>query len=185
MESKYQVRKYQVTDFYRMDMSYESQEIVDFWGVDTLSREYKDKAFGFTGLFDGEPVILAGVYLLWPGMGEAWALLSKDFRKHGIFIHRSVMKYLPLVAESQRLKRIQAVCDESHKEAVDWLKRLDFTFEGRMPMYWKKKSFFRFAKFFLLGGINEQVCRVFPNGDAVSGGNPTVPASNPGLHSGA
>ena len=113
-----------------------------------LAGCYVGKGPAFTGLIDGRPVCIAGVCILWPGCGEAWAILSEEGRMHGLFVHRQVMTRLPEIAREYKLIRIQAAAEKDNKVALSWLMALGFEYEGEMPFYISGKHFIRLARIF-------------------------------------
>lgn len=131
-------------------MNFDREQIALAIGKPTteLAKKYKDNGPSFTAFFKGEPFAMAGVNILWPGHGEAWAIFGEGFWKHGFFIHRNVMRYMNRIAAENKLQRIQAVAKTDHKAAITWLKALGFEGEGDMPYYYQGQTFSRYAKIY-------------------------------------
>lgn len=113
-----------------------------------MAEIYGKKGPAFTAFVDGQAIGMAGVNLLWPGTGEAWAIFGSGYETHGIFIHRSVVKYLERIVRENKLIRLQAVAQADNRTNVAWLFHLGFKYEGEMPFYWQKKTFARFARIY-------------------------------------
>ena len=90
------------------------------------------KGDSFTGIIDGRIVVCAGVVPMWAGRGETWALIAGDIGKLGMReLHYAARRYL----EMSQLRRIEAHCDASFKQAHRWLKLLGFQYEGPLAKY--------------------------------------------------
>ena len=118
-------------------------------GVDNeeLAQSYL-RGPAFSLFADGVIIAIAGIAIIWPGMGEAWALFGKDFKKHKITIHRETLRGLKWIAAKHGLRRIQAAADRDNPMTSRWLYSLGFKFEGIMPEYWNGKTFSRFGRVF-------------------------------------
>jgi hypothetical protein len=62
----------------------------------------------FTGLFEGQVLGCGGVRILWDGVGEAWALFSKEIIKHPKEAYYYVNRFLKRIVEDWKLHRVQA-----------------------------------------------------------------------------
>jgi hypothetical protein len=102
----------------------------------------------FTGWYEGTIVVIAGITILWPGHGEAWALFSKNFKDHKYFIHRESLRHIRWLAAKHNLRRIQASSLQENEAANRWLEHLGFKPEGEMPEYWQGKTFTRWGRIF-------------------------------------
>ncbi len=82
--------------------------------------------------FAGTTVIgCAGVLQYWTGRGQVWSLLSDQLPRYRKGIHAAVKTFL-LTAPWRRL---EWVLDPEFVRAVDWAKRLGFSYESTMPAY--------------------------------------------------
>ena len=142
---KYEVRKYETIDMSRLIVDKDQREIVAFVGAEAFNST---RGPGHTALADGELIVIAGINILWPGVGEAWAFLGGSYRKHGRFIHRTVKNMLSEIAFDLKLERVQAAVEEGHWAGIRWVDVLGFKFEGEMPGYFRGKTYLRYAKIF-------------------------------------
>ena len=87
-------------------------------------------------LMDGdEPVASAGIMLLSPGVGEAWAALSRHVTRRPVAVHRRVARYLALAEDNLGLNRVQALCLAANRRGGLWFTRLGFAKEGRLRRF--------------------------------------------------
>jgi hypothetical protein len=78
-----------------------------------------------------EGQIIASGGLVWtgPGVGFAWAALSKEAGRHFLKLHRGARR---LFALEPRLKRLEAVTTVGFVQGRRWLELLGFACEGRL-----------------------------------------------------
>lgn len=105
---------------------------------DEVAWAYKHRGVAYTGFVDGEIAGCAGVLVQWPGMGEAWAILTDVGRAHPIFVHRVVSRTLREIIVHSRLRRVQADVVAAFAVGRRWVERLGFEFESAMPRYGPK-----------------------------------------------
>lgn len=146
----YEIRPYEAEHFFKMNFDREQTALAIAKPTTDLAKIWKDSGPCYTGLFKGEPFAIAGVNILWPGCGEAWAIFAEGFWKHGFFIHRNAVRYLERISSEHKLKRIQAAAKSDHKNAITWLRALKFEYEGEMPCYFQGHTFSRYARIFHL-----------------------------------
>ena len=102
----------------------------------------------YSALADGEVIAVGGVFVLWPGTGEAWCLVSPGIRKHGVFLIRQSRAFLKFLARRENLVRIQAAVQEDFDSGINFALALGFEYEGKMKQFFNGKTFVRFAKFY-------------------------------------
>jgi hypothetical protein len=130
-------------------MKFGSRSAEVFTGLDreALAKDYA-KGPAYTGLYDGEIIAIAGVMLMWKGVGEAWAMFAPDLGKHKFFVHRMTKSILDQIAVEHGLRRVQACVEASFVTGCRWIEALGFKGEGVMPEYFNGKTFIRFAKIY-------------------------------------
>ena len=84
----------------------------------------------FSGVEDGRVLGSAGIMLMWPGVGEAWVLFSKDVENIKKFVYETVTDYLITLVCDLDLRRVQAHCSTELPEAVRFLEQMGFEREG-------------------------------------------------------
>lgn len=90
---------------------------------------------GYTAMLLGQPIGAAGVSILRPGVGEAWAIFSPLIKTMPFAIHRNVKKILARIIAEQHLRRVHAAIDPQDKIAVRWIGRLGFQREGTLRRF--------------------------------------------------
>jgi len=97
---------------------------------------------------DNKIIGIGGVYVLWPGTGEAWALVGPGIKKHGVFFLRESMRRLDEMAKQMKLQRVQAAVQQDFDSGLRYIMALGFEYEGAMKLFFGGKTFLRFAKFY-------------------------------------
>lgn len=102
----------------------------------------------FTGLDDDGTVVgCAGVMPLWPGVGQAWALLSVHAPHSFKAVHRAVLAGLSNAFDGGGFHRVQISVASDFPEGMRWAQHLGFRLEGLMRGYGPDGSdHFLFAK---------------------------------------
>lgn len=86
-----------------------------------------------TYIFDGEIVGVGGIIDYYPGVGEAWLMLTKQARKHGIFgiiAFRAIEHNLNKLIAEHDVKTCVASARADFPEAIKMLTALGFEYEG-------------------------------------------------------
>jgi len=151
---KYEMRAYNKKHLIQLRVGPETRDMVDFIGVDALSDSFQARGPAFSAFFDGALFVIAGINILWPGVGEAWAMFGSGYQRHGFFIHRTTIRYINRLSDDYNLERLQAVVKQDHWAGIEWIDRLGFKYEGEMKKYFQGKTYLRYAKIF-----NQQASR--------------------------
>lgn len=86
--------------------------------------------------WDGDQLLgVAGVASSWPGVGDAWAILTDAGRAKPIAVCRLVRDSLRLIVASGRFRRIQADVIAEFDRGCAWVERLGFKPEARLHRY--------------------------------------------------
>ena len=86
----------------------------------------------FTMLDDDKPVMAAGVYIPWPGIGEAWMHLSPWFYSHVKTAYRETREILHSIIVNKKLRRVQCPIHAGMEKNMNFVEHLGFTIEGIM-----------------------------------------------------
>src|SRR3546814_10880985 len=93
----------------------------------------KRPGLSFTGVAPGDRILgCAGVVPLWPGVAQAWAVLSDAALAEPVTLTRAVDRELRGIAESLCRRRIQAKVAERHHDGARWHAFLGFEIEGQI-----------------------------------------------------
>ncbi|MEE9386414.1 MAG: hypothetical protein V3V08_23615 [Nannocystaceae bacterium] len=81
---------------------------------------------------DGEPVALAGITEMWPGVGRVWVWLEDAARGHVLSLTRIVKRELIPAAFEAGFMRLEAdiAVDDTH--AINWIEVLGFHHEATL-----------------------------------------------------
>lgn len=63
----------------------------------------------FTAMVDGRPIGCAGMVFPWPGVGSTWMIVSEELGEHGLWMYRTVRKFLEDMVRMHSLHRMEAV----------------------------------------------------------------------------
>ncbi len=123
------------------------QELFDYSllsPVEALERSYSISKLAWTGLIDGEPVVMFGVVSasLLSDTGIPWMIGTTELDKHQItFLKRCK----PVVHKMNMCyKRLENYVAAYNIKAIQWLKWLRFEFDEPQPMGLFKKPFIKF-----------------------------------------
>lgn len=89
---------------------------------------------------EGKPVGFCGVFPLWQGVGEAWAIFRPQAMRHPRWIRRTCFEVLGQARQQMALHRIQCVADLEEKHHSRWPISLGFEFEGIMKQFTSDKK---------------------------------------------
>lgn len=89
----------------------------------------------FSALADGAVVGCAGIVELWPGVGQAWAVLSERALEEPVTLTRAVMRELARIRREHGLCRVQATVADGHGAGARWLAFMGFEVEGLLVNY--------------------------------------------------
>jgi hypothetical protein len=94
-------------------------------------RALKVEGKSFTAISGENILACAGVMPIWKGRGEAWALMTLDFKHDFLAFHYAAKRFLNIVD----MTRVEAHVDVGFDCAKRWVERLGFEFEGKMRAY--------------------------------------------------
>ena len=88
------------------------------------------QGIGYTALDQGAIVGCAGIVKLWPGVGEAWTVLSPAVKQRPFFLHRKVLTMLRGLIKLKEYHRVHASVNLADPIAIEWVTRLGFKQEA-------------------------------------------------------
>lgn len=90
------------------------------------AHEKNPFSFSIVRASDDTPLACAGVFVYWPGRGEAWTIFAKDLKRELVLVHKVIKRYLEICP----VKRIEAAIDVEQEVSHRWIKTLGFTLES-------------------------------------------------------
>lgn len=100
-----------------------------------ISPEYAvemEEGGGWSAIDDGKAIACGGLLYLRPGVGWAWTLLARPWRKHA----RKITGKCAEAIDSSPFRRIEAVAHADNPNAGKWLTRLGFSLEAERMKDW-------------------------------------------------
>lgn len=88
-----------------------------------------------SGFIDERLAACAGIMGFWPGVGEAWAILTDVGRAHPMLVHRAIRDGLRAIMRERQYRRIQADVYRDFEVGRIWAVRLGFRKESVMRAY--------------------------------------------------
>lgn len=104
-------------------------------GYRELLDRYMQWGPAWTLMRDGKPVMSGGIIILWPGVGEAWTLMSKRISECPLAVVKTLRQCIAEAIGKHGLRRIQATARRGDDRALALLHVLGFKVEGLMPRY--------------------------------------------------
>lgn len=95
----------------------------------------KSQGVAYTAVVDNEIVLSGGLFVLWPGVAEAWAVLGNFATQHPMWSHRIVKRKLKALLADIYFHRVQMHVTASDEKANRWAEALGFYFEGCLRKY--------------------------------------------------
>lgn len=114
--------------------SQHSRELGQVFGSPKERDVYETSGPGFTLLYQGKVIASAGVIRLWSGVGDGWACLGPDARRHLRAIQFYTHRGLTMVCREHKLRRLQALVVKDFEAACRWATSLGFHVESEMPL---------------------------------------------------
>ncbi len=126
----------------------ELQDAQEFFSSLITDGDYRRQLVKYGGacLYDEEnlnAIACAGIIDLGFGRGMAWALLSKDAKKH----MRRITKAIIVQLNTVEYQRVEITVEKGFKEAFRWAKMLGFTYEAEMKNYCNGETHYLFARY--------------------------------------
>lgn len=89
----------------------------------------------YAAFLDGKLLGVAGIYLIHPGVGEAWAVPTEAGRCHGRAYHRAVRDGFRQIVAAYNLRRVQAKVLAGFWVGLRWAQGLGFAPEATLRRY--------------------------------------------------
>ena len=113
------------------------------------SMDLEEKNLAFSGFINNNLVASAGMKLLWGGVAEGWVLATQDVWSHPIVIARAIKKNFEVLAENNKIKRVQTAVRADFDIGLKFAKWLGLKNEGMMEYYGIDGSHhYRYARIF-------------------------------------
>ncbi|MBO6782241.1 MAG: hypothetical protein JJ899_03070 [Alphaproteobacteria bacterium] len=129
-----QIVNFQADHLHAVEPQTAQADVVNY--IDAIDRQMlAARGMSFSALADGKIVGCAGVVELWPGVGQAWAVLSREALDEPITLTRAVLRELERIRRERSLHRVQATVADGHGAGARWLAFMGFEVEGLLINY--------------------------------------------------
>ena len=92
-------------------------------------------SMAFTAVAGDEVLGSGGIVELWPGVGQAWAVLSAGALAEPVTLTRTALRELSRISTERGFGRVQATVADGHGAGARWLAFLGFEVEGLLVNY--------------------------------------------------
>lgn len=120
---------YQVVRFQRWHLAWlESVGCAETGVAQTLGleeRKFLERSDSWTGVWNGDPIVCAGLIQYWPGRSQAWAYMGKNAGRHMTWVTNRVMEHLAKVQG-----RIEMTVRMDFEPGQRWARMLGFEVEA-------------------------------------------------------
>jgi len=115
-------------------------EILETHWLDTIDgfAEKCTEVGGFVALADdGEPVAMAGIYPIYPGVATAWLVGTARLPERRLEISRTARRWVRMALDGGGYHRIHAFADSRHVRTHPWLEAIGLRQETRLAKWGK------------------------------------------------
>ena len=88
-----------------------------------------------SAIVNGDVVAIFGVYIMWPGVAEAWSLFDPKAKRYKIAMSKGAIAFFDIITILNGLHRLQITVKKNDKRAVAWAIFLGFISEGILKGY--------------------------------------------------
>jgi len=105
----------------------------------------------FTLTYNDLPIVAGGIYPLWPGTAEGWALSSKEIFKHKFKSAALIKRRMDMLCINNKFWRLQTTVKAHFKLGIRFAEWLGLEKEGLMKQYGPDGTdYYRMAKIYKL-----------------------------------
>lgn len=83
----------------------------------------------FTAVIEDRPIGCAGIVIPWAGVGMTWMILSEEMAEHGLWMYRTVRRFLDDMVRIHDLHRLEGVALIDSERNQRWHEGLGFHVE--------------------------------------------------------
>jgi len=105
-----------------------------------IMEVYGDAGPAYTALVEDRVILCAGIMLMWPGVGTAWAVVSPLIEVYPVAGSAAVMYGLRYLIDRHQLHRVQAPIYEKFERGIQWAEFLGFKREGLLTAYGRNRE---------------------------------------------
>jgi hypothetical protein len=100
-----------------------------------VAKEREESGMCVTGWIDGQPECVAGIDLLWEGVGDVWMMVTPCINDHIKEGYKCIRKGLKKLIKDHKMRRLQSYGRIDFAECHNLFKHLGFEVEGLAREY--------------------------------------------------
>ena len=89
---------------------------------------------------DGLLIVIAGVGIIWDGVGVAWTLPSVYADDYKVGFYKAIKSHLDKIIEANNLHRVQCFVHKDYVISQKWVEHMGFEREGLLRKYGSDKA---------------------------------------------
>lgn len=105
-----------------------------------ILAQYGQAGPAYTLIVNDQVIVCAGIIIMWPGVGTAWAVASPLIEKYAIAGSSAVLRGMRDIIIEHKLHRVQAPVYEHFERGIRWVEFLGFHREGLMFGYGRNRE---------------------------------------------
>lgn len=121
---------------------------LDYYGSKSMSYQDRKQHINFqsrngptvTVFHNRTAIAIFGTFIIWDGVGEAWAVFTEECRRYPIAMTKGANAYFDIITILYGLHRLQITVKKKDERAVRWARRLGYIEEGLMIEYSSDKE---------------------------------------------
>jgi hypothetical protein len=99
------------------------------------AKEREESGMCVTGWIDGQPECVAGIDLLWEGVGDVWLMVTPAIDKHVKEGYKLIRMGLKKLIKDHKIRRLQSYGRVDYAQCHTLFKHLGFEVEGLARAY--------------------------------------------------
>lgn len=100
-----------------------------------MAKEREDSGMCVTGWIDGKPECVAGIDMMWEGVGDVWLMITPFIDNHVKESYKCIRKGLKKLIEDNKIRRLQSYGRVDFAQCHTLFKHLGFEVEGLARQY--------------------------------------------------
>ena len=106
----------------------------------TTLEMYAQAGPAYTAIAYDQVVLCAGIMLMWPGVGTAWAVVSPLIERYRVSGSAAAMYGLKYLIDKYQFHRVQAPVYEKFDRGIRWVEFLGFKREGPLEAFGRNRE---------------------------------------------
>ncbi len=106
-----------------------TEEMKDF------AKQREDSGMCVTGWIDGKPECVAGIDIMWEGVGDVWLMITPFIDNHVKESYKCIRKGLKKLIKDHKIRRLQSYGRVDFAQCHTLFKHLGFKVEGLARQY--------------------------------------------------